>query len=123
MSGVTAIAFTMYPVTDVARAFAFYRDKLGLRQEGMNEAWWVEFDVGGATFGVGDVPDNGTPGSAQSLILEVDDMKSFRALLTQRGVESSEPHHTPYDCSISKVQDPDGNTVWLHQKQRLNTNS
>ncbi len=110
----------MYPVTDVARAFGFYRDKLGLRQEGVNEDWWVEFNVAGATFGIGNVPDNGKPGSAQSLILEVDDMASFRALLTERGVESSEPHLTPYDCSIATVHDPDGNTVWLHQKPQRN---
>ncbi len=69
---VTGIAFTMYPVTDVARALTFYRDKLGLRQDGMNEAWWVEFDVGGATFGIGNVPDNGKPGEAQGLVLEVE---------------------------------------------------
>lgn len=118
MSEVTAIAFTMYPVTDVERAFAFYHDKLGLRQQGMHEAWWVEFEVGGATFGVGNVPDNGVPGSAQSLILEVDEMASFRAALTERGVESSEPHMTAYDCSISMVHDPDGNAVWLHHKQQ-----
>ncbi len=67
MSGVTAIALTMYPVTNVQRAFAFYRDKLGLRQEGMNH-----------------------------------------------------PHGTPYNCLISALRDPDGNTVWLHQKLNQN---
>jgi len=106
----------MYPVTDVARAVSFYRDKLGLRQAGMNEAWWVEFDVGGATFGIGNVPDNGKPGEAQGLVLEVDDLDAYRRTLSMRGVESTEPKTTPYNCAISMLRDPDGNAVWLHEK-------
>ncbi len=113
---VTGIAFTMYPVTDVARALTFYRDKLGLRQDGMNEAWWVEFDVGGATFGIGNVPDNGKPGEAQGLVLEVENLGAYRTILSKRGVESTEPHKTPYNCAITMLRDPDGNAVWLHEK-------
>lgn len=114
---VTGIAFMMYPVRDVARAAAFYRDKLGLQQEGMNEPWWVEFAVGGTTFGIGNVPDNGTPGEAQGLVLEVDDMDAYRAALSSRGAESTEPRATPYNCVISMLRDPDGNAVWLHEKR------
>ena len=68
------VAFTMYPVTDVPRAVAFYRDGLGLTQAGLNTDFWVEFDVGGSTFGVGNFEQVGTAGTAQSLAIEVDDV-------------------------------------------------
>lgn len=111
---VTNIAFTMYPVTDLPRAVAFYRDVLGLPQAGLSSDFWVEFDVGGATFGVGNFEQCGKPGTAQSLALEVSDLAGYRARLAQKGVESPEPHETPV-CFISGVKDPDGNQIVLHQ--------
>jgi predicted enzyme related to lactoylglutathione lyase len=110
------IAFTMYPVTDVPRAVAFYRDDLGLTQAGLDAPFWVEFDIAGGTFGVGNFEQIGTPGSAQSLALEVADLPAFRDMLTKRGVEASEPHELT-NCFISVVRDPDGNQVWLHQSK------
>jgi catechol 2,3-dioxygenase-like lactoylglutathione lyase family enzyme len=115
--GVAGVAFTMYPVTDVARAVAFYRDGLGLTTAGLDQPFWVEFDVAGATFGIGNFDQVGTPGSAQSLALEVDDLKAFRAALAARGIEAGEPHELT-NCMISVVRDPDGNQVWLHQVKR-----
>jgi predicted enzyme related to lactoylglutathione lyase len=111
---VAGIAFLMYPVTDVPRAVAFYRDGLGLKQGGLGQEFWVEFDVDGATFGVGNFKQVGTPGTAQSLALEVADLPAFRNSLAERGVEASEPHELT-NCWISVVHDPDGNQVWLHQ--------
>jgi predicted enzyme related to lactoylglutathione lyase len=112
----SGIAFIMYPVTDVPRAVGFYRDVLGLTQTGLEMAYWVEFEVAGTTFGVGNFEQVGKPGSAQSLALEVADMPAFRSALSEHGVESSEPHETPI-CWISVVRDPDGNQVWLHQSK------
>jgi len=113
----TGIAFTMYPVTDVARAVAFYHEGLGLPKSGLELEYWVEFEVGGGTFGVGNFEQVGTPGTAQSLALEVDDLPAFRARLAERGVQATEPHELP-NCRISVVRDPDGNQVWLHQSKR-----
>jgi predicted enzyme related to lactoylglutathione lyase len=113
---VTAIAFTMYPVTDMPRAVAFYRDVLGLKPGDMAADFWNEFDVGGGTFGIGNFEQVGTPGTAQSLAIEVDDMAAFRASLKERGLESNEPFETQI-CYISMVRDPDGNQVWLHQSK------
>ncbi len=106
----------MYPVTDVPRAVAFYRDVLGLSPSGIEAPFWVEFDVAGGTFGVGNFEQVGTPGSAQSLALEVADLAAYRAGLAQRAVDSSEPFETPV-CWISVVRDPDGNKVVLHQSK------
>ena len=111
---IRAIAFTMYPVTDVPRAVAFYRDALGLAQAGLDLEYWVEFEAGGGTFGIGNFEQVGKPGSAQSLALEVADLPAFRAALAGRGVEASEPHELAA-CWISVVNDPDGNRIFLHQ--------
>ena len=110
------MAFTMYPVSDVPRAVAFYGDVLGLKQDGLQLDYWVEFDVGGSTFGVGNFEQVGTPGSAQSLALEVPDLAALRARLSEHGFEASEPHELA-QCWISMVRDPDGNLVWLHQSK------
>jgi predicted enzyme related to lactoylglutathione lyase len=114
---VVGIAFTMYPVTDLPRAVAFYRDVLGLPQLGLESPAWVEFEVGGATFGVGTFEQVGKPGTAQSLMLEVDDLAAFQARLAAQGVTSFGPFETPV-CWISGVQDPDGNSVGLHQLKK-----
>ena len=63
----SSIAFTMYPVTDLPRAVAFYRDALGLPTTDVQSDYWVEFDVGGATFGVGNFEQVGTPGARSVL--------------------------------------------------------
>ncbi|MDB5028663.1 MAG: glyoxalase, partial [Candidatus Eremiobacteraeota bacterium] len=110
------IAFTMYPVSDMQRAVAFYSDVLGLKQEGPASEFWTEFDLDGGTFGVGAFEQVGKPGSAQSLALEVDDLPAFRAALAKRGVDASEPHELT-TCFVSAVSDPDGNQIWLHQSK------
>jgi len=113
---ISTIAFTMYPVSDMPRALAFYRDALGLKQTDFTSDFWTEFDVDGATFGIGNFEQIGKPGSAQSLALEVDDLPGYRTALAERGVEASEPHELKA-CWISVVRDPDGNQVWLHQRK------
>lgn len=108
------VAFVMYPVTDMPRATAFYRDVLGLRKSGLESDFWVEFDVDGVTFGIGNFEQVGKAGTAQSLALEVGDMPAVRSELASHGVESSDPFETP-NCFISVLKDPDGNAVVLHQ--------
>ena len=110
---VAHIAFVMYPVSDVPRAVAFY-ENLGLKKSGVEAPYWVEFDVAGATFGIGNFEQVGKPGTAQSLALEVADLAEFRSTLAARGITATEPHALA-NCSISTVSDPDGNHVWLHE--------
>lgn len=108
------VAFVMYPVTDMARAVAFYRDGLGLPGGELTSDFWTEFEVGGTTFGVGTFEQLGTPGTAQSLALEVDDIAAARTELRGRGIEMSEPHELP-NCWLAVLEDPDGNRIRLHQ--------
>jgi extradiol dioxygenase family protein len=45
------VAFTMYPVTEMARARAFYEETLGLPPSTSDAASpWVEFDLPGGGF-------------------------------------------------------------------------
>ncbi len=110
----SAIAFTMYPVSDLPRAKAFYQDALGLRPGEVATDYWLEFDVAGGTFGIGNFEQVGTPGTAQSLALEVPDLARMRATLAEHGVAVDAPHELAH-CSIAVVRDPDGNQIWLHQ--------
>lgn len=115
-SRVAHVAFTMYPVTDIKRAAAFYQDILGLDQAGLKSDFWIEYDVAGHTFGIGNFEQVGAPGSAQSLALEVPDLDGFLARLAAQNVAATAPHELP-QCRISVVRDPDGNQIWLHEKK------
>jgi predicted enzyme related to lactoylglutathione lyase len=106
----------MYPVTDVARAGAFYTDVLGLKATDFKAEFWAEFDIGGATFGIGSFPQAGRPGTANALVLEVDSMAEMRARLSEHGVSSTEPFETQV-CWLSMLHDPDGNQLWLHESK------
>jgi predicted enzyme related to lactoylglutathione lyase len=112
----TAIAFVMYPVGDMERAVRFYSDVVGLRKSGLESPFWVEFDVAGTTFGIGNFEQVGKPGTGGSLALEVSDMQAARAALRANEVETADPFETPI-CFISGFSDPDGNRVWLHQSK------
>jgi len=113
---VREIAFIMYPVRDMQAALAFYRDTIGLTPSGLASDAWTEFEIAGTTFGIGAFPQVGTPGSAGALALEIDDLATMRSKLLDRGIEVSEPFETPI-CWISQLQDPDGNTITLHQRK------
>lgn len=111
---IAAIAFTMYPVTDMPRALTFYREGLGLSTTDVATDFWVEFEVAGGTFGIGNFEQVGTPGSAQSLALEIADLDAYRLELSGRGIETTPPHELTH-CRIAVVRDPDGNQIWLHE--------
>jgi catechol 2,3-dioxygenase-like lactoylglutathione lyase family enzyme len=109
------MAFTMYPVTDLDRAVAFYRDVLGLEPTDFQTPFWAEFDLAGATFGIGSFEQAGKPGTAESLALEVD-LGETKRRLGEHGIELADPHELQ-NCRIGLVKDPDGNTVWLHERK------
>ena len=113
----TEVAFIMYPVTDLPRSIAFYQDVLGLQPNGHAPARWVEFDIAGVTFGLGDFPEVGKPGTANSLALEVEDLDAALAELKAKGLEPWGPYETPV-CHMGGITDPDGNADRLFVFQR-----
>lgn len=113
------IAFTMYVVTDMARARKFYEGELGLvKSASYQDDQWIEYDPGGC-FAItnmvpGLVPSNNSGGIA----FEVDDAKAITEKLKANGAKvKMDVMETPV-CFMSVVLDPDGNKITLHQLKR-----
>src|SRR5919109_5367174 len=92
MIRITEIAFTGYPVTDMARARAFYDGLLGLKasvsfeHEGKH---WVEYDVGASTLAISNMAgDMWKPSpDGPSVAFEVEDFDATIAALRDEEVK------------------------------------
>jgi predicted enzyme related to lactoylglutathione lyase len=115
------VAFTMYPVTDMARARAFYEDTLGLGPSNSGPASpWVEFDLpGGGCLAITTVTPNQPSASAGGTIaFEVEDLPALVADLKGKGVPfAAEGIESPV-CRMAICLDPDGNAIILHKLKR-----
>jgi len=114
----------LLPVTDIDRAIAFYRDKVGFKLD--HDTTNAHMHVAqltppgsGCSIVVGDLPAQTemAPGSMRGLQLVVSDAAAARAYLMERGVEASEI--TVFDerdgGTFFGFSDPDGNT-WAVQQ-------
>jgi predicted enzyme related to lactoylglutathione lyase len=118
---ITAIAFTGYPVTDIARARAFYEQTLGLKSSTVFEhdgKHWIEYDIGPHTLAIsnmsGDVwkPSPDGPSAA----LEVTDFDAAIATLRAAGTKFFIEPMDSGVCRLAIVADPDGNSLAIHQR-------
>jgi predicted enzyme related to lactoylglutathione lyase len=120
MVTITDIAFTSYPVTDIARARAFYEGVLNLKltvdfgQEGQH---WIEYDVGPSTIAITNMFPEWKPSSeGPSIAFEVADFDAaVAAARTGKVVFAQEPLTTP-GCRLAILRDPDGNSLALHKR-------
>lgn len=119
---VVEIAFSCYPVTDMARARRFYEEILGLKPTyvmgepgGMQ---WTEYDIANGTLALGaGAPDWKPTASGCSVGLEMDDFDAAIAELKDKGVKfRMEPFTTPV-CRMAFVYDPEGNVVCIHKRK------
>lgn len=112
------VAFTMYPVKDMARARTFYEDTLQLGPgSGGPSSPWVEFDLpGGGCLAITTVTPNEPSASAGGTIaFEVDDLPATIAELKSRDVKFlAEGIDSPV-CRMAVISDPDGNAIVLHK--------
>jgi len=116
----TEIAFSCYPVTDMARARAFYEGVLGLKATyavgepgGMQ---WTEYDIGNGTLSIGQAPGWNPTADGCSVALEVEDFDAAIAHLRSAGVPfKMEPFPTPV-CRMAFILDPDGNALCIHKR-------
>ena len=112
------VAFTMYPVKDMARARAFYEGTLGLGEgSGGVSSPWVEFDLpGGGCLAITTVSQTEPSASAGGTIaFEVDDLPATIADLKSREVRFlAEGIESPV-CRMAIIADPDGNAIVLHK--------
>jgi predicted enzyme related to lactoylglutathione lyase len=115
---ITEIAFSGYPVTDLARARKFYEGVLGLKPTLINEqVKWIEYDLGGTTFGIGAYPQWKPSADGPLVAFEVDDFEKTVAELKKAQIPFSfETIETPV-CHIAMIQDPDGNSVMIHKRK------
>jgi predicted enzyme related to lactoylglutathione lyase len=112
------VAFTMYPVKDMARARAFYEETLGLgpSRNGPTSPW-VEFDLpGGGCLAITTVTSEEPSAKAGGTIaFEVDDLPALVADLKAKGVKIPADDIESPVCRMAMCLDPDGNSIILHK--------
>jgi predicted enzyme related to lactoylglutathione lyase len=116
------VAFTVYPTNDVARSRAWYEENLGLSfagpyvEDGVEKYNEAHFSNG--CFALMSSEWVGRePGSAASIVFEVDDVEKGIASLRARGLAVEDVFVTPV-CKQTSLTDEDGNKVSLHQRTR-----
>jgi len=117
---VIEIAFSCYPVTDMAKSRKFYEGLLGLKatmDAQFEGGHWVEYDIGAGTLALAITPGMSPSQTGCSVSLEVDDFdKAISELKTAKvpfefgRIESSV-------CHMAWVRDPDANLVGIHKRK------
>lgn len=118
---VTDIAFIYHPVSDVARARAFYEGLLGLRtgdlvSEFSPGVWWIEYDIAGSTLAV----SNAFPaaaGGGVSVALNVSDLDATLASVKAAGIALTIEPMDFAPCRMFGINSPDGHPVVFHQRK------
>ncbi len=116
---VIEIAFSSYPVTDIARSREFYEGVLGLTvtHEEINVGHWIEYDIGAGTLSIGKYPGWEPTSQGCTVGLEVEDFSAAVAMIESAGVTiSMGPMETPM-CHMLMIQDPDGNPLIIHKRK------
>ncbi len=122
MLKITEIAFSCYPVTDMARARKFYETVLGLKPAftmgepgGMQ---WTEYEIASGTLSLGcGAPDWNPRSDGCSVGLEVEDFNAAIAHLRANGVKfKMEPFPTPV-CQMAFIYDTEGNFICIHKRK------
>ncbi|ATC63498.1 glyoxalase [Nibricoccus aquaticus] len=117
MIKVLEIAFTGYPVKDMARARAFYEGALGLKPANVWGETWTEYEVGAATLALGCMEGWKPSSEGPSVALEVEDFDAAIAVLKKAGAKFTlEPIDSPV-CRLAVVCDPDGNGLTIHKRK------
>ena len=114
---ITSIAFTVYPVSNMERARAFYEHVLGLHVSANYRDIWVEYDVGGSTFAITTTDMGHTPGAKGAVAaFEVSNFDGFMHKMKEHAVSfATEPFDTPV-CRMAVIEDQDGNHITIHQR-------
>lgn len=114
---IRSIAFFVYPVSDMARAQAFYEGVLGLKRGMDFRGEWVEYDLGDTTFAITTMDLGHKPGARGGTVaFEVDDLDAFVTGLEAKGVRMPKGIIVTPVCRLAITEDPDGNQVILHKR-------
>ena len=112
------------PVTDVDRAKSFYVEQAGFEAEHdhqfTDEIRFVQLTPPGSACSIviGSGITKAPPGSAEGMLLVVDDIEAVRDGLVGRGIEVGEAQRMDWGAVHASFQDPDGNRWELQQPAR-----
>jgi catechol 2,3-dioxygenase-like lactoylglutathione lyase family enzyme len=113
---VERIDFVAIPSRDRARARAFYRDVLGLRQDEHRD---LELWAGDTCLNIWEPEHFGevfAPQTTAHLAFRVPDVTAARAELETKGVEFEGETLDTGVCHMAFFRDPDGNALMLHRR-------
>lgn len=112
------IAFSVYAVTDMARARAFYEGVLGLKPSAdfpTADSHWVEYNIGSGTLSIGSSPNWKPSEDGVVVALEVDNFDEMIGELKSKEIPFRlEPQSFP-SCHMAVICDPDKNRIMIHQ--------
>lgn len=116
MSTRISFGFAAYPVADLERAKAFYRDTIGLGDANVLNDDYVEFDLGNAAFGLdaGSEALGIAPGSASGVAFEVHDYEATLERLRYDNAVVFNEFDGPV-CRAAFVRDSEGNLFTIHK--------
>ena len=116
---ISEFAFIIYPAADLSRSRAFYEGILGLKSSMLiqdGDQFYVEYEIGPHTLGVGNEPFLKPSGDGPHLVLEVVDFDEAIDHLRHNQVTFVvEPFPMPA-CRAAVVVDPDGNKLGIHKR-------
>jgi catechol 2,3-dioxygenase-like lactoylglutathione lyase family enzyme len=113
-------AFPIFHTGDLARAVAFYTERLGFevryRFDEAEEGSFVALTLGEFSLGLTEVREL-EPAGRVALWFYSDDVDGEIAALRQAGVEVvREPVDTEWGERMASIRDPDGNEVFIGQR-------
>jgi predicted enzyme related to lactoylglutathione lyase len=115
---VTRIAFTLYPVVDMARARKFYEEGLGLiASSDFVNGQWVEYEPGGMFVLTTMAPARPAADAGGNIAFEVADVVALTESLRGSGVKVLQEVMDTPAFRMSVVLDPEGNAVTLCQQK------
>ena len=104
----------MLPVRSMPASVAFYA-KLGFQVENRNDSWgWAMLRFGDCRLMI-DQSINQNPGKHRDSVLYLypDDVAAYHAFVRKNGVELPELDTTFYGHAEFRLDDPDGNRLWI----------
>ena len=117
----TAIAYTLFLVSDIERAREFYCEKLGLSVAlSCYDGNWLELSVGASTLVITNRQDQlgGTPGSNGAVVsFEVEGLSAIMELIEGHGIAWTVGPVDEKFCRGGIVEDPDGNRIMFHESK------
>lgn len=113
------IAFTMYPVKDMARARKLYEQGLGLELTKDYGGKWVEYHLENGCFAITTMAQGVKPSldSGGSIAFEVEDVDAAAKKLVAAGGSLKVPTFESPVCRMAVLADTEGNALTVHAKK------